>query len=171
MNLLFRFLRVLVHGALSSRIGLLDTSVLSFLVWPNDLDINAHMNNGRYLTLMDLGRIDLSVRNGCGRVMLARRWRPMVGAATIRFRRSLTPFQTYDLHTRVIGWDDKWMYFEQEFRRGEQVCARGTVQVLLRGPKGNVPSSEVLQALNGPEASPALPEPVRLWVESQRRAA
>ena len=28
-------------------------------VWPNDLDTNAHMNNGRYLTLMDLGRFDL----------------------------------------------------------------------------------------------------------------
>ena len=49
-------------------------------VWPNDLDTNAHMNNGRYLTLMDLGRFDLMTQ--CGlvgtvlkkKVVSGRRW-------------------------------------------------------------------------------------------------
>jgi acyl-CoA thioesterase FadM len=168
MNLLLRLLRVLVRGALGPRLGLLDPSVIDLLVWPNDLDFNGHMNNGRYLTLMDLGRIDLFLRNGLGRLVVSRRWRPVVGAATIGFRRSLTPFQSYVLHTRLIGWDEKWLYFEQVFRRENQDYALATVRVLARGRNGNIPSSEVIQALEGPTESPALPESVRLWVESQR---
>ena len=36
-------------------------------VLPNDLDLLWHMNNGRYLSLMDQGRVDLMVRRACGR--------------------------------------------------------------------------------------------------------
>ena len=39
-------------------------------VWFNDLDINFHMNNGRYMTICDLTRVDLFVRSGLGKLML-----------------------------------------------------------------------------------------------------
>mgnify|MGYP003290859366 CR=1 FL=1 len=46
---LFRFL---------VRRGVLDDSRVCFRVLPNDCDVNLHMNNGRYWTIMDLGRAD-----------------------------------------------------------------------------------------------------------------
>ena len=46
------------------RIGLLDESAVGFRVLPGDLDVNVHLNNGRYLALMDLGRFDLLIRGG-----------------------------------------------------------------------------------------------------------
>ena len=53
-------------------------------VWPNDLDTNAHMNNGRYLTLMDLGRFDLMTQCGLVGVVLRQRWFPIAGFAVRR---------------------------------------------------------------------------------------
>ena len=70
-----------------------DTSVVRFRVWPTDLDTSAHMNNGRYLTLMDLGRLDVMVRSGLWRPILRHKWTPIATAVMIRFRRELRLWQ------------------------------------------------------------------------------
>ena len=51
-------------------------SRLTFDVWPNDLDTNLHMNNGRYLTIMDLGRLDLTLRMGLAGHARRNGWMP-----------------------------------------------------------------------------------------------
>jgi hypothetical protein len=43
-----------------------DVSRLTFRVLPTDLDLNGHMNNGRYLTIMDLGGSITCCARGCG---------------------------------------------------------------------------------------------------------
>ena len=103
MNLLFRMLRVFVAALFRSRIGLLDSSELKFRVLPTDLDINVHMTNARYLSVMDLGRTDLLIRAGMLKTMRRRRWMPVVGHIDIRFRRSLSPFQRFSLTSRLGG--------------------------------------------------------------------
>lgn len=143
----------------------LGTSVLRFRVWPNDLDVNLHMNNGRFLSVMDLGRFDLSFRTGLGRAMLRNRWKPLVGGITMRYRRSLAPFARYELHTRLLGWDGKWFFLEQRFLEAGELAAEGVVRALFRGREGNVPTAEVLRPLGHGGPSPDLPEPVRRWAE------
>ena len=59
-------------------------SELTFRVWPTDLDVFRHVNNGRYLSFMDLGRTDLIVRSGLWRAMRAHGWTPI--ASTILMR-------------------------------------------------------------------------------------
>lgn len=66
-------------------------------VLPNDLDVNGHMNNGRYLTVIDLMLVEYFVRTGFARAMLQRGWRPMAGGSFITYRRGLKPLQTYTL--------------------------------------------------------------------------
>lgn len=147
----------------------LGTSVLRFRVWPNDLDVNVHMNNGRFLSIMDLGRFDLSFRSRLGRVMLRNRWQPLVGGITMRYRRSLAPFEAYALHTRLLGWDEKWVFLEQRFlKRGGDLAAEGVVKALFRGRGGNVPVAEVLRQMDYEGDPPELPEAVRLWAGGQR---
>jgi hypothetical protein len=46
MNLLFRFLLTLLVSSFKSRLGIADISTVRFRVWPNDLDVNFHLNNG-----------------------------------------------------------------------------------------------------------------------------
>lgn len=61
---------MVVAAKMGRRLKPLDTSVLKMRTWPGDLDINFHMNNGRYLTLMDLGRFNLTIRSGQGGLMI-----------------------------------------------------------------------------------------------------
>ncbi|GLH74647.1 thioesterase [Geothrix limicola] len=145
----------------------LATSVLVFRVWPNDLDVNVHMNNGRFLSVMDLGRFDLTFRTGLGRAMLRNRWKPLVGGVSMRYRRSLDPFERYELHTRLLGWDAKWFYLEQRFLKcGGDLAAEGVVRALFRGRDGNVPVAEVLGQVGFSGPQPELPESVRRWAEN-----
>ncbi len=171
MSLLVRLVAVLLGLLVRGRLGPLDESVVTFRVWPNDLDLNGHMNNGRYLTLMDLGRVDLMGRIGVARTAITRRWRPVVGSATIRFRRSLRPFERYTLKSRVVCWDEKWFFIEQRFERGGTVVAVGLVKGLMRGPAGNVPTAEVLRAIDVTLASPDMPPAIRLWQQSDALVA
>ncbi len=64
MNLIFRLLGLLLTTRWRGRLGPLEESVLKLRVWPVDLDVNLHMNNGRYLSVMDLNRVDVILRTG-----------------------------------------------------------------------------------------------------------
>lgn len=165
MNLLLRVLKTLLLGFFGRRIGVLEPSTIRFRVWPNDLDVNMHMNNGRYLTVMDLGRLDLMVRTGLARTALQRRWMPVLGGATIRFRRSLGPFQRFRLHSRLLGWDDKWLFIEQGFETDDgEAAAQALVKAaIVRGGR-TVPTAELLAALGVDRASPPLPAYVVDWL-------
>lgn len=166
MVLFFRTLWKLLTLRFRPPLDALGTSVLHFRVWPNDLDVNIHMNNGRFLSLMDLGRFDLSFRTNLGRVMLRHRWKPLVGGVTMRYRRSLDPFEGYELHTRLLGWDGKWIFLEQRFlKRGGDLAAEGVVRALFRGKEGNVPVAEVLRQMGYTGPQPELPEAIRLWAK------
>jgi acyl-CoA thioesterase FadM len=147
MNLIVRSLKVFILSFLKPRLGLFDSSVLSFQVWPTDLDINLHMNNARYLSFMDLGRTDLLLRAGMLRTAFNERWRPVVGNIDIKFRRSLLPFRRFKLTTRLLGWDDKWFYLEQQFVSANEVYAVAKVRGLLIGRNGSVPSQIVLDRM------------------------
>lgn len=158
MTLALRYLYAALVALWRSRLDVLGESRVSMRVWPWDLDVNMHLNNGRFLSLMDLGRVDLIVRTGLLRMILRDRWFPVVGAATVRFRRPLNPFQRFDLTTRVVGWDEKWVYLEHRFECGGKVAALGYIQALFRSPAGNVPVEALLEAVGrSGEVSPPLP--------------
>ncbi len=92
-----------------------DTSKLRFHVLPTDLDISLHMNNGRYLTLMDLGRLDIIFASGLWRIMLRDRLTPIASAIAIRYRRELRLGNRVTLHSKIVAWDDKTVVIQQIF--------------------------------------------------------
>ncbi len=164
---MLRMIRVVFAAMMGARIDPLGESVISLRVWLNDLDTNLHMNNGRYLTIMDLGRLDFIVRTGLGRLMVKRRWRPMVGSAVLRFRRGLAPFERYELKTRVAWWDDKWFWIEQRFEREGEVVAVGAIKGLFRAPTGNVPTADVLSPLGVTGPPGKIPEWIAAWRDAE----
>lgn len=154
MNLIVRFAMVLFGALRRSRLGLLEASTIALRVWPTDLDVQMHMNNGRYLSLMDLGRIDLLVRSGFFREARRRGWFPLVGAAAIEYRRPLKPFEGYSLTTKLLGWDERWFYLEQHFAKGNKLVAVATVKAMIRSAAGAVPTAEALGAVGVSSPSP-----------------
>jgi len=101
-----------------------------------------------------------------GRAMLRNRWTPLVGGVTIRYRRSLDPFEPYELHTRLLGWDAKWFFLEQRFlKRGGDLAAEGVVRALFRGKDGNLPVAEVLSRMGYDGPALDVPEAIQRWAE------
>lgn len=116
MNLWIRLIWLLLTARKRGRLILPHAvSVLSFRVYPHDLDLSMHMNNGRYLTLMDLGRMDVMLRSGLWREVLHHRWTPIASAITIRFQRELRLFQRFRLQTRLLCWEENLVVMEQAF--------------------------------------------------------
>ena len=152
------------------RMGMHDTSVLRFHVWPGDLDFFGHMNNGRFLTLMDSGRFDIMARIGFLPILRRNKWISVLGGADIRFLRPLRPFQRFELHSRVLGWDQKWFYIEQEFHSRGRLVAASLVRGLMRAKGRSVPTAEALATVGHLAPSPPLPVWVRGWAERQDRS-
>lgn len=168
MNLFFRMFLI---GWLARRrppLTPVEESRVWFRVLPNDLDVFGHMNNSRYLAIMDLGRLDLITRMGLSRFMLTRRWMPLVAASRLRHRRSLNLLQRYELVTRMVYWDDKWFYLEQRFERAGELHAVGWIKGLIRGPQGNIATAEVLTAVGYRGARPDMPRSLALWLDLEQ---
>jgi len=168
VNLIFRLIRVLLATLFRPGMSVMDVSVVNFRVWPNDLDFNGHMNNGRYLTIMDLGRLDLIFRAGMSKQILSGKWAPIVASSKLRFRRSLHPFQRYQLHTRLLCWDEKWFIVEQRFMVEERAVAIGYIKGLFRDRKGqNVSPEHILLSVGHVGVSPPFPDSVLLWLQAE----
>lgn len=168
MNLIFRTLFIAFAAMRRPRLTPLQSSKVSFRVLANDLDVNLHMNNGRYLSLMDLGRLDLMMRMGVMRQLFKLKWRPVIGSLTIRFRRSLDPFQRYVIHTRLVCWDEKWMYLEQRFERDGETAAVAFVKGLFLQQDGSVPPQAVVDLADPSLKSPPFPEEIVAWQRSEQ---
>lgn len=138
-----------------------DVSRIAMRVMPNDLDVYGHMNNGSFLTLQDLGRMDWMIRTGLLERFSARRWGPVVVAQTISYRASLQPFERFLIETRYLGRDEFSVIMEQRFTVDGEIRAQSYVRARFVGPQGTVPMPEVLDLV--PEVA-ALPDIVPDWV-------
>ena len=162
MNLWLRLLWLLVTAPTRPPLVVMqDASVVRFRVWPHDLDVSAHMNNGRYLTLMDLGRTDFMIRSGLWRHIWRNTWTPIASAVAIRFRRELRPFQRFELQTRLVCWDATLVVMQQTFvfiggPREGQIAARALFKGGLydRGAKAFVPTETLMKIIGVVAVSP-----------------
>ncbi|MDI3254684.1 thioesterase family protein [Pseudacidobacterium ailaaui] len=145
------------------RIGVLDQDRVSMRVLPNDIDFNFHLNNSRYLSCMDYGRIHMMAANGILNHALSGRWTPLVGSVDITYRRPLGLWVRFELHTRTLGWDQKWFYIEQSFHSDAGLAAIAWVKGLFRNRQGNIPPQTVVDMVAPGMTSPRLPEELERW--------
>lgn len=148
MNLIFRMLWVIVRAFFMARLDPPYSSSLNLRVLPNDIDINLHMNNGRYLTICDLNRVDVFARSGLLKAMFKRNWIPVIAEHTMTYKKPLNIFQRYEVRLQVERWDEKFFYMTHTFICGDRIAAEGTSKgcVYARG-KGVVAPAEAFEAV------------------------
>ncbi|WP_210528648.1 acyl-CoA thioesterase [Rubellimicrobium arenae] len=136
--------------------------------WPWDIDIFGELNNGRTLTLYDLGRIPWSRRIGLTRILRDQRWQVAVAGASVRYRKRVHTFQSVRMRTRALGWDQRFFYIEQAMWLPSGTCAS---HILIRSAvtdrNGIVPPLRVLEAMGASRPSPPLPSWVAEWIEAE----
>lgn len=93
----------------------------------------------------------------------------VVGAITIRYRRSLELFQHVTLKTRVIYWDDKAFYFESQFVTSDGFISAISItkQVLVQKKKQDpiTPQELILKLLGKELRRPEPPKELQHWIE------
>jgi acyl-CoA thioesterase FadM len=168
VNVIWRTLLVILRARRRVRRGkTLDASSVSSIrltTLPTDIDILRHMNNGRYLSLFDLGRWDLLIRTGLFDAMNERGWYAVVSSETVTFRKSLQLWQRFDVQSRFIGHDDKAVFLEHRAVVDGEIYARVIVRSrMLRRTGGTVSNEELFAAVGKPEGVPEIDPWVHDW--------
>ncbi|WP_182405760.1 acyl-CoA thioesterase [Psychrobacter sp. GP33] len=112
-----RYATTITHAALQAKKGntlAVDAvSEITLRCHLTDIDNFLEMNNGRVLTLYDLGRTDFAVRSGLGTQLLKQRWGLVVAGSTIQYRKRIRAFDKVIMKTHIVGFDTRWIYVEQ----------------------------------------------------------
>lgn len=145
-------------------LGITEAHVSHHICWPWDLDLWAELNNGRTLTLYDLGRIPLAMRTGLGDLIRRHRWGITVAGNTVRYRRRVRMFDRLEIVSRCIGWDARFIYMEQSMWRAGECTSHMLLRSAVTSKAGIVPPAEALAALGQPTESPVLPGWVEAWI-------
>jgi acyl-CoA thioesterase FadM len=169
MNLYLRLVLAICAGMLGERLDHRSALFTWHRVWPHDLDAFGHMNNGRYLQIMDVARVAWMARVGVLSCIWRERWSAVLGGGFIRFRRSLKPFQRYRVRTRLLSWDERWWFLEHVFfdESGRQV-ATGISRAALRSGAFWVSTSAVLQRVRPDAEPPPLPDYILRWLAAEQ---
>ena len=137
------------------------------LCLPWDLDPWMELNNGRTLTLYDLGRVPFSGRIGIHKALVAQGWGMTVAGSSVRYRRRIRAFQKFQMRTRLLGWDHRFLYIEQSMWRQGEALNHLLIRAATTGPKGIVPPADLIAAMgHGARPSPALPGWVAAWIDA-----
>ena len=138
-----------------------------------DCDFNIHKSNSTYFTDLDIARSHL-VPLLCGRgVRKVRKqlvkgndkFGIMLGGVHCSFRKEIKPFQGFEIWTRLLAWDKKWLYIVSH------IVERGVVQpqgytfqpwrkLKAEKPKGTTTGTEGSgRNANAKQAKPASAQP------------
>jgi len=149
MSLIFRMFWLLISSPFKPRLPhVKPINELNMIVLPNDLDINMHMNNGRYLTICDLTRVDMFIRTGLARTMLKQKWMPIITEHTMIYKKALKPLQRYTVKMEVSGWDDRSFNMLHTFLVGDRIVAEGTSKgVIYSKQHGVIPPQRVMDTV------------------------
>ncbi|KAF4974810.1 hypothetical protein FZEAL_8334 [Fusarium zealandicum] len=83
-----------------------------------ECDYNLHKSNSTYFTDMDMSRGNFSL------VLFSKAFNPIpgpthftmiLGGTTCTWRKEIKPYALYELWTRIISWDEKWLYVVTHF--------------------------------------------------------
>jgi acyl-CoA thioesterase FadM len=165
-----RFAKEMIKYRNAPPLGVFDTHVSHHRCWPWDLDPWIELNNGRTLTLYDLGRIPMARRMGLVGVLRQNRWGITVAGNSTRYRRRVRAFQRFELRSRCIGWDKRFLYTEQAMWLGDECANHILIRSAITSRAGIVPPADVMRAAGLPEHCPDLPGWVQDWIaaEAQR---
>jgi acyl-CoA thioesterase FadM len=144
------------------------THVSHHRAWPWDTDMFGELNNGRILTVFELGRWQLAVRLGMiglftkGKVSLA------VAGVSVRYRKRVPVFQRYRMQTQMLGYDDRFFYVEQSMWQGDTCMNQMLLRFATRDKDGTVLPKDFLVTAGLPSDQPGLPDWVTAWIEADK---
>lgn len=147
-----RYASTIVRAALQVKKGntltFKDTSEIHFRCRLSDIDNFLEMNNGRVFTLYDMGRTDFAVRSGLGRQLLKQRWGLVVAGSTIQYRRRIRAFEKVTMKTKIVAFDERWIYIEQSMWVKDKPCSSALLRTGVTKGGKVIETARILAALD-----------------------
>lgn len=162
MNLVFRvFLMTLLNKINRNAASPTAPSVLTFRVMPHDLALRDHLPNFRYLSFFELGREDILQK---ARLTEASSFTGrLLAAQDITYLREIKPFQKFESHTEIIGWDDKYCYYLHRIYCGSTLTTVALAKEVFVQKRKVISPNEVFLT-----ESPALDAALAQWQALQQ---
>lgn len=154
----------------SAPLALTETHVSHHYCLPWDLDLWRELNNGRTLTLFDMGRLPLAKRVGLIETLKRERWALTMAGVVVRYRKRVRMFDKVEMRSRAIGWDDKFVYLEQAMFLKNGECANHAIYRSAVTDRNGIVRPPRLMAAMGVDTSvqsPDLPDWVQTWVTAE----
>ncbi|SLJ83256.1 acyl-CoA thioesterase [Psychrobacter sp. DAB_AL43B] len=165
-----RYASTIAHAALQVKKGntltFKDTSEITFRCRLSDIVNFLEMNNGRVFTLYDMGRTDFAVRSGLGKQLLKQRWGLVVAGSTIQYRRRIRAFEKVTMKTKIVAFDERWIYIEQSMWVKGKPCSSALLRTGVTEGGKVIETARILAALD--QSDWALPPSgyVEEWIVS-----
>ncbi len=146
------------------------THVSHHMCLPWDIDIWMELNNGRTLTLYDLGRTSAAQRAGLVRVLRKNRWGLTMAGASVRYRRRIRTFERIEMRSRLAWWDERFFYVEQSMWKKNGECANHIIyRSAVTSKAGIVAPHSVVDAIDPSTVKPEAPAWISAWIEADAK--
>ncbi len=166
----YRYTKSIVKAIIANKRGntlaFEDTGEIQIRCSLTDIDNFLEMNNGRVLTLYDLGRTDFAVRSGLGNKLLKNRWGLVVAGSTIQYRKRIRAFDIVTIKTKIVAFEGRWIYIEQSMWVKGTPCSSALLRTgVTRGGKV-IDTQEVLDAMGKSDWKLPPAGYIAEWIES-----
>ena len=164
---IFRLFKEMILHPRSGVAPLMDTHVSHHRCWPHDIDVYMEMNHGRILTILDLGRTSMAHRVGLLSTIRRNNWGLTMAGVSVRYRKRIKAFDKFRTVSRVVGWDDRFVYIEQSIWIGETCAVQALYRSAVTEKAGIVAPTRLLDALGEDTTSPGMPGWVQSWIDAE----
>ena len=134
--------------------------------WPHDLDVYLEMNNGRILSILDIGRTGLAQRVGLIGALKDNKWGMTMAGNSVRYRKRIRPFAKFRTVSRAVGWDEKFFYLEHSIWIGKDCAVQALFRAAVTDENGIVSPAAVFAHVGHDGKSPAKPAWVQAWIDA-----
>ena len=148
--------------------SLTDVHESRHICWPWDLDPWVELNNGRTLTMYDLGRVPFARAAGLVKVLRDERWGLTVAGSSVRYRRRIRAFDRITMRTRLVGWDARFLYVEQAMWVRGDCVGHVLIRSAVVGAEGIVDPALLAARMGHGAAAMTPPDWVLAWIEAEK---
>ncbi|MFT6073985.1 MAG: acyl-CoA thioesterase FadM [Yoonia sp.] len=163
---IIRVLKEAFRAKRMSPLEVLGAHVSYHRCWPHDLDVYMEMNNGRILSILDIGRTGLAQRVGLIDALKDNKWGMTMAGNSVRYRKRIRPFAKFRAVSRAVGWDDKFFYLEHSIWIGKDCAVQALFRAAVTDKNGIVSPAVVFAHVGHDGKSPEKPAWVQAWIDA-----
>ncbi|XP_077518715.1 protein THEM6-like isoform X1 [Amblyomma americanum] len=126
----------------------------------SDLDHMMHMNNAKYLRAFEFGRAAFGLKNRLWHKAKKLKAHLLISAQVVRYRRPVTVFQAFEIRSKIVYWEGRDIYIEQELVTVKDNFVRATCVVKMTLVNGTL--DDLLISLNVDPSSKPTPMPAEI---------